>query len=108
MSANNTLTATAVVNVIKKDGMPSLRVYSPASNPEFVKYSGWFAQIKDSQTDRQVTSFLVKTTSKEVADALTSQDGKVAVLVGYLRNENLARKDAPEDWKAVFNVVEVR
>lgn len=114
MSANNTMTATAVVTVIRdSEGAPKLRVYSPTGYPEAKKYSGWFMQIKDSETDKRVAQFLVKTTSKEVADALTKSDGQASVLVGYLRNENLAGKNADgtpktADWKPVFNVTEVR
>ena len=114
MSANNTMTATAVVKVLKDaDGNPKLRTYSPANSPEFKQYSGWNIAISDSETNKFLCGFLVKTTKKEVAEALTKNDGKVAVLVGYLRNENLAGKNPdgtkkPDNWQAIFNVVEVR
>jgi hypothetical protein len=85
--------------------------------PGTTVWSGWSVTVRDSEVAEGkdgsvynpfITRMLVKTLDKNIADKLIETTDSDAELVGYLKSENLAKKDEAPNFVQFFYVVDVK
>lgn len=84
--------------------------------PGATVWSGWSVEVRDSNEivlengtafNPFITRMLVKTLDANVASKLESATGSTTTLRGFLKSENLAKKDETANFVQFFYVVDV-